>query len=90
MRPRSAPSALPRAASISTVRLLLPVAFAVAVVNAEFSLPDAISLSLSECRGDRQEQLGYAVAGDVAAEIEQMELDAAVLQALDDFERIEG
>jgi hypothetical protein len=31
---------------------------------------------LGKCRGDRQEQLGYAVAGDVAAAIEQVQLDA--------------
>ena len=51
---------------------------------------DAIALSLRKGSGDRQEQLGYAVAGDVAAEIDQMELDAATLQALDDLQRIEG
>jgi len=31
------------------------------------ALPDAITLGLSECRGNRQEQLADPVAGDVAA-----------------------
>ena len=34
------------------------------------ALPDAITLGLSECRCNRQEQLADPVAGNVAAEIE--------------------
>ena len=59
-----------------------------------FHLPDAfadpIALGLGEGGGDRQEQLGQAVACNVAAEIEQMQSDASLLQVLDDLERVES
>jgi hypothetical protein len=46
-------------------------------------LANAVALSLGEGGGDRQEQLAESVAGDVATEIEQVELDAPLLQAFD-------
>ena len=54
------------------------------------ALADSIALRLGEGGGDRQEQLGQAIASDVAAEIEQVELDAPRLEAFDDLERVEG
>ncbi len=40
------------------------------------ALSDAVALRFGEGGSDRQKEFGYAVAGDVAAEIEQMEPDA--------------
>ena len=57
-------------------------------------LPDAfanaVTLDLGEGSGDRQEQFRQAIAGDVAAQIEQVELYAPRLEAFDDLERVEG
>jgi hypothetical protein len=44
------------------------------------SLPDAVALSLGKSRGDGQEQLADPVARDVAAEVEQVQLDALPLR----------
>jgi hypothetical protein len=41
-------------------------------------LPDALALRFGEGGGDRQEQLGQAVARDVAAEIEQTQSDSGL------------
>ena len=49
---------------------LFPVPTLVSSNDLSDALADAVALGLSECRRNRQEQLGYAVAGDVAAEIE--------------------
>ena len=49
------------------------------------ALSDAVTLGLGECGGDRQEQLGQAVAGNVAAKVEQMQPHAARIQFLDDL-----
>jgi hypothetical protein len=54
------------------------------------SLPDVVALSLGKSRRDGQEQLADPVARDVAAEVEQVQLDAPALEALDDLERVEG
>jgi hypothetical protein len=40
------------------------------------ALPDAVALCFGKSSSDRQEKLADAVAGDVAAEIEQVQLDA--------------
>ena len=52
------------------------------------ALSNAVSLGLSEGCGDRQEQLADPIALDVAAQVEQVELDAPTLQALDDLGRV--
>ena len=70
-------------AEISAARLLIRLHLANAFA-------DAVALSLSEGGGDRQEQLGQAIAGDVPAEVEQMEFDATLLQVFDDLERVKG
>jgi hypothetical protein len=54
------------------------------------ALADAVALRLGKSRGDGQEQLADPVARDVSAQVEQVELDAPALQALDDLERVEG
>ncbi len=54
------------------------------------AFPDAVALGLGEGGRDCQEQLRYPVAGDVAAEIEQVELDAPRLETFYNFERVEG
>jgi hypothetical protein len=45
---------------------------------------------LSGGGGDCQEQLGQAVARDIAPEVEEMQLDAPSLQFLDDLERVQS
>ena len=40
------------------------------------ALADAVALGLGEGSGDRQEQLRQAIARDVSAQIEQVQLDA--------------
>ena len=55
------------------------------------TLADAVALGFGKGRSDGQEQFPQAVAGDVSAEVEQMEADAALAQVLDRGERqIEG
>jgi hypothetical protein len=51
---------------------------------------NAVAFGLGEGGGDREEQLRQPVAGNVAAQVEQMEGDAPLLQILDHLERIEG
>ena len=70
-------------AEVSAARLLVG-------LHLPDALADAIALGLGEGGGDRQEQLGQAVAGNVAAQVEQVELDAPLLEVLDDLERVEG
>jgi transcriptional regulator with XRE-family HTH domain len=70
-------------AEIATARLLVG-------LHLPDPLPNAITLGLSKGCGDGQEQLGQAIAGDVAAQVEQMELDAPALQALHHLERVVG
>ena len=53
------------------------------------ALADSVALGFGEGGSDRQEQLGHTIARDVAAEIEQVELDAPRLQAFDDLKRVE-
>ena len=53
-------------------------------------LADAVALGLGERGGDRQKQLGQAVAGNVAAEVEEMQAHASRLQFLNDLERVES
>ena len=57
------------AAEISAARLLVG-------LHLSNALADAVALGLGEGGGDRQEQLGQAIACNVAAQVEQMERDA--------------
>ena len=54
------------------------------------ALADAVALRFREGGGDRQEQLGQAVARDVAAQVQKVEVDAALFERGDNLERVEG
>jgi hypothetical protein len=66
----------------------IPAASLLVGLHLSDALSNAISLGLSEGCGDRQEQLADPVARDVAAQVEQVQLDAPAFQALNDLERI--
>ena len=57
--------------------------FAAAARQRDKALPNSIPFGLGERGGDREEQFRKAVAGHIAAEIKQMQLHAARLQAFD-------
>src|ERR1700733_10748592 len=71
----------------------LPAEIAAARLLVGLHLPDplsnAITFGFGEGGSDRQEQFRQAIAGDVAAEIKQVKLDAPRLEALDYLERVE-
>ena len=54
----------------------IPAASLLVGLHLSDALSNAISLGLSEGCGDRQEQLADPIARDVAAQVEQVELDA--------------
>jgi hypothetical protein len=54
----------------------IPAASLLVGLHSSDALSNAISLGLSEGCGDRQEQLADPIARDVAAQVEQVELDA--------------
>ena len=68
----------------------IPAASLMVGLHLSDALSDAVALGLSEGCGDRQEQLTKPIACYVAAQVEQVELDAPALQALDDLERVKG
>jgi len=52
-------------------------------------VPDTVTLGFGDGRQDGEHQLGYTIAGDIAAEVDHMQSDAAVLQVPEDVQRVE-
>src|SRR5215213_3272076 len=71
------------APEIAPTRLLI-------LLHVRDALPDAVALSLSKGGRDGQEELAQAVPGNVAAEVQQMELHPARPELFDDVEGIQG